>query len=75
MSPFSDGAPLYLSYLLRIWIAGDGQHPQWRASLQNPLTGEQKGFSNLEELTAHLYKITGARNRPDQTDETDDHGG
>ena len=40
----------YLSYLLRLWLAGDGGQPEWRASLEDPRTGEQRGFDSLEEL-------------------------
>jgi hypothetical protein len=44
----------YLSYLLRLWLAGDGDQRQWRASLEDPHTGGQKGFDSLEELFAFL---------------------
>lgn len=44
----------YLSYLLRLWLAGDGDQPQWRASLEDPHTGEQTGFDSLEELFEFL---------------------
>ena len=47
-------APLYLSYLLRLWLAGDGDQPQWRFSLEDPLSGERFGFNNLEELVEFL---------------------
>jgi hypothetical protein len=41
---------LYFSYLLRLWHAGDGSKPQWRASLQDPRTGDLRGFDSLETL-------------------------
>ena len=39
----------YQAYMLRIWQESDDL--PWRASLQNPHTGEQKNFATL----AHLY--------------------
>ena len=46
--------PRYISYLLRLWLAGDGDQPQWRAALIDPRSGEQKGFASLEELFEFL---------------------
>jgi len=50
----SSSPPPYLSYLLRLWLAGDTDQPQWRAALIDPQTGERRGFANLEALTAYL---------------------
>lgn len=47
--------PAYLSYLLRLWRAPDGADQPWRASLEDPLTGERKGFADLEALCAFLH--------------------
>ena len=49
----------YLSYLLRMWLAGsrDGQ-PVWRASLENPHTGERLAFGGVEALVAFLAEKT-----------------
>ena len=44
----------YFSYLLRLWLAGGDENPQWRMALIDPQTGEQHGFASLEELTAYL---------------------
>lgn len=44
----------YLSYLLRLWLAGDDDQPDWRLALVDPQTGEARGFASLEELTAFL---------------------
>jgi hypothetical protein len=44
----------YLSFLLRLWRAGGDGEPVWRASLENPHTGEHLGFANLRELFAYL---------------------
>lgn len=44
----------YHSFLLRLWrVQVDGE-PIWRASLENPFTGERKGFANLSELVVYL---------------------
>lgn len=42
--------PRYLSFILRIWLAGDGDNPEWRASLEDTTTGERRGFGSLKEL-------------------------
>jgi hypothetical protein len=43
----------YLSYLLRLWREG-GEKAEWRASLEDPHTGEQTGFASVEALFAFL---------------------
>lgn len=43
----------YRSYLLRIWRA-DTLDRCWRASLEDPRTGERVGFASLEQLFAYL---------------------
>ncbi len=46
----------YLSYLLRLWQAGKGLPPEqvWRASLENPHTGEILNFTSLQRLFEFL---------------------
>ncbi len=44
----------YLSYLLRLWQASSGGELVWRASLEDPHTGEWRGFACLAELIAFL---------------------
>jgi len=46
----------YHSYLLRLWQVGKGLPPEeaWRASLENPHTGEILKFSSLERLFEFL---------------------
>jgi len=51
--------PGYLAYLLRLWRVNDDGKPVWRASLENPHTGERHGFANLELLFAFLEEKTG----------------
>jgi hypothetical protein len=57
-----DGAPIrqeaYIAYMLRLWQAGsrDGM-PVWRASLENPHTGERLAFGDVEGLFAFLSEL------------------
>lgn len=48
----------YHSYLLRLWPANDQGQVTWRASLENPRTGERLGFASLERLFAFLQDQT-----------------
>jgi hypothetical protein len=50
--------PGYLAYLLRLWQVNTDEGPVWRASLENPHTGERHGFANLERLFAFLEEKT-----------------
>jgi hypothetical protein len=44
----------YLAFLLRLWqVEEDGCHI-WRASLEDPDTGERRGFASLNLLTNYL---------------------
>jgi hypothetical protein len=47
----------YVAYLLRLWREKGGKSTQWRASLQDPHTGENKGFVSLETLFAYLRRV------------------
>ncbi len=44
----------YQSYLLRLWLTADEKGLVWRASLENPHTGERLTFATLERLFAFL---------------------
>ncbi len=44
----------YLSYLLRLWQSGKDDAAIWRASLENPITGERQGFASLKDLFVFL---------------------
>lgn len=48
----------YVAYMLRLWHAGsrDGI-PVWRASLENPHTGERLAFGDVEGLFAFLSEL------------------
>jgi hypothetical protein len=59
--------PDYISFLLRLWQVSDEGNSEpnaikavWRASLENPHTGERKGFASLEELFDFLRTQTEA---------------
>ncbi len=54
------GDPEYQSYLLRLWRATQDGEVTWRASLENPHTGERSGFANLEALFDDLRARTGS---------------
>ncbi|MFL7794269.1 MAG: hypothetical protein AB8I69_19155 [Anaerolineae bacterium] len=51
--------PDYISYLLRVWRSNGGEK-DWRASLQNPHTGECMGFAGIDDLCIFLRQQTGA---------------
>jgi hypothetical protein len=46
----------YFSYLLRVWLAGDGDQPHWRASLEDTHTSERRGFATLEAMCEFLHQ-------------------
>jgi len=47
----------YKAYLLRLWR--EQEDGRWRATLENPGSGERAGFATLEELVAFLEAKTG----------------
>ena len=62
MSSESDRSATYLSYMLRLWQAGSrGDQPVWRASLENPNTGECLAFGGVEALLAFLADKTNSQ--------------
>jgi hypothetical protein len=54
-----DKPPRYRSYLLTLWEER-GRDPDapvvWRFSLEDPRTGERRGFADLEALVAALRR-------------------
>ena len=46
--------PSYHAYLLRVWRSGAGPGARWRASLEDPSTGERHGFASLPEALGFL---------------------
>jgi hypothetical protein len=49
--------PPYLAYLLR--LRRDSESAPWRATVENPHTGERQGFATLRQLVAFLEEQTG----------------
>jgi len=54
-----EAEPRYYSYVLRVWLAGDTDQPQWHASLEDTHTGERRGFASLAGLCKFLKQQTG----------------
>ncbi|MCL4489180.1 MAG: hypothetical protein M1570_13770 [Chloroflexi bacterium] len=48
----------YWAFMLRLWQVRSGSAVAWRASLEDPHTGERKGFADLESLLAFLQERT-----------------
>jgi hypothetical protein len=46
----------YRAYLLRLWR--ESQHDPWRATLEDPHTGERLGFAGMDRLIAYLRRQT-----------------
>jgi hypothetical protein len=46
----------YLSFLLRLWCIEQDGCKIWRASLEDPHTGEQRGFASLDLMVDFLMK-------------------
>lgn len=51
----------YAAYLLRLWREKSSQTAGWRASLQDPHSGERVSFSSVERLFDFLRRETGSR--------------
>lgn len=52
MSRQSSNTHRYISFLLRLWQEGEKQ--PWRASLEDPRSGERKSFRDAKELFCYL---------------------
>jgi hypothetical protein len=48
----------YYSYLLRFWKVTEEGKPGWRFSLEDPLSGERRGFADLGDLISYLITLT-----------------
>jgi hypothetical protein len=44
----------YAAYMLRLWSVGDDVPLNWRASLEDPRTGERQVFGSIQALAAFL---------------------
>jgi hypothetical protein len=47
---------IYRSYLLRLWRSKSDGSLSWYALLEDPVSGERKGFSNLKSMIDYLEK-------------------
>jgi len=56
----------YYSYLLRLWQVDGAGSPIWRASLEDPHTGERRGFADLDSLFAFLKEQAGGGSEWDE---------
>lgn len=52
-------SPHYRSYLLRLWHepAPDASGGTWRFMLEDPHTGERRGFADFQNLIGHLNQV------------------
>jgi hypothetical protein len=62
--------PTYIAFLLRLWQVETQFKCVWRASLEDPHTGERRGFPDLESLCAFLETQTLGRTRSANDDDT-----
>jgi len=46
----------YRAYLLRVWRVQQADRAVWRASLEDPHTGERRGFASLAQLIDYLQQ-------------------
>lgn len=60
----------YHAYLLRFWR--DGEHTAWRASLEDPHTGETFGFATVQRLYEFLDEVRGDPNARTGNDSPDE---
>ena len=49
----------YIAYLVRLWRPGSSQSPAWRASVEDPHSGERRAFADLASLFAFLEEQIG----------------
>jgi hypothetical protein len=50
----ADRKKRYQSYLLRLWVENENGKQVWRISLEDPFTGERRGFASRRDLCAFL---------------------
>ncbi len=55
--------PRYFAYLLRLWQVATNGEVVWRVSIEDPHTGERRGFANLDRLFEFLAERTYETNR------------
>jgi len=55
----------YHSFLIRLWKIKQEDTFVWRASLENPQTGEVLGFEDLQALLKYLETLTNEKENKD----------
>lgn len=61
--------PNYFAFLLRLWNEKKAGSGAWRASLEDPHSGERKGFANLKDLYEYLVSRTKSKHPADCEEE------
>jgi hypothetical protein len=46
----------YRSYLLRLWVEDVNGKQVWRILLENPYSGERRGFASMQDLCAYFQE-------------------
>jgi hypothetical protein len=59
----ADAQSRYISYLLRLWRASGVGQPMWRVSIEDPHSGERRGFADLDSFFAFLKAQITSRNQ------------
>jgi len=65
----------YLSWLLRLWPTRSEGQWIWRASIEDPHTGQRRGFARLKDLFTYLDQETGRRALGQSTPNADEKAG
>ena len=60
----------YQSFLLRLWRVSGNEQMVWRATLENPATGEQQAFAGLDDLFGFLRRETAELSNVGDDEET-----
>jgi hypothetical protein len=62
-------APDYMAFLLRLWRVDETDRVKWRASLEEPSTGERRGFADIDRLCTFLEEqCSGAGDQANDSD-------
>ena len=62
----------YVAIMLRLWSLGEAETLLWRASLEDPHTGQVMAFSGFDEMVAYLRAHIEELSRTDHS--ATDHG-
>lgn len=59
-------SPHYRAFLLRIWQERMAETAVWRFSLEDPTSGQRRGFASLAALNTFLSQQIAGNEPPDQ---------